>query len=57
MEDAIQQFLIVAKGQQGKALEAIIDQVLAHPLIFVFAEFISLCKPHQVSAFFTLIKH
>lgn len=36
----IEQFLILAKGQKAKALETIIDQILSHPSIYVFGEFL-----------------
>lgn len=38
----IEQFLILAKNQKSKALETIIEQVLSHPNIFVFGEFLTL---------------
>ena len=40
----------MAKGQKAGGLEKIVDQVLAHPLIFVFAEFIDLVKVQQINA-------
>jgi hypothetical protein len=49
MDQAIEQFLILGKGQNGAALNNVIQQVLSHQLIFVFAEFIELCKDKNVS--------
>ena len=49
MEQAIEQHLIMGKGQQGAALDNVIQQVLKHPQIFVFAEFIDLCQGKNVS--------
>ena len=48
MEEAIERFLILAKGQKAKNLETIIDKVLSDPNIFVFSEFIDLVKEQQV---------
>ena len=42
MEEAIERFLILAKGQKAKNLETIIEKVLSDPQIFVFSEFIDL---------------
>ena len=48
MEEAIEKFLILAKGQRARALETIIDQVLSDSQIFVFAEFIDLVAEQKV---------
>ena len=48
MEEAIEKFLILAKGQKARALETIIDQVLSDSQIFVFAEFIDLVAEQKV---------
>ena len=48
MEEAIERFLILAKGQKGKNLETVIEKVLSDPLIFVFGEFIDLVREQQV---------
>ena len=48
MEEAIEKFLILAKGQKARALETIIDQVLSDSQIFVFAEFIDLVNEQKV---------
>ena len=48
MEEAIERFLILGKGQKGKNLETVIEKVLADPNIFVFAEFIDLVCEQQV---------
>ena len=46
MSDYIEAHLILAKGQNAKALEHVIDTVLSHPNIYVFGEFLALpvCK-------------
>ena len=48
MEEAIEKFLILAKGQKARALETIIDQVLSDSQIFVFAEFVDLVNEQKV---------
>lgn len=37
----IEEFLTLAKGQRAKALETLIEQILANPHIFVFGEFLA----------------
>ena len=54
MEEAIEKFLILAKGQKARALETIIDQVLSDSQIFVFAEFIDLVSEQKVSNYINL---
>lgn len=52
MEEAIERFLILAKGQKAKNLETIIEKVLSDPQIFVFSEFIDLVNEQAVSLFY-----
>ena len=33
--------LILIKGQKGRAVETIIDQIISNPMIFVFGEFLA----------------
>jgi COP9 signalosome complex subunit 7 len=40
MEDALEQYLILAKNAKGKAQESIVEQVVANPNTFVFGELI-----------------
>lgn len=42
MSDDIEQYLILAKGQRGRALQVLIGQVLSHKKIFTFGELLAL---------------
>ena len=33
--------LILIKGQKGRSVETIIDQIISNPMIFVFGEFLA----------------
>ena len=49
MEEALEQYLVLAKSTHGKAAEALIMQAIANPNTFVFGELVDLLAASDVS--------
>lgn len=49
MEEALEQYLVLAKSTRGKAAEALIMQATANPNTFVFGELVDLLAANEVS--------
>ena len=57
MEEALEQYLVLAKSARGKAAEALIMQAISNPNTFVFGELVDLMDSSDVSQPYSDVLH